>query len=152
MAIAKKVTVSDTPEAMFQATVEPIVTMQEKLRESAEKGMEQARVHYETVKEAAEKATGKIEESLNAAQTGVRAFNLKAFDLVRANTNVAFDHVQSLFTAKTVAEFVTLQNDFLKARAEAFTAQAKELAELGQKLAADAVEPVKSAIVLPFQK
>ena len=152
MAIAKKAPVTEAPEAVFQAALEPIVNMQEKVRESAEKGLEQARVQYEAVKDAAEKATGKIEESLNAVQSGARAFNLKALDLVRANTNAAFDHVQALFAAKTVTDYVTLQNDFLKSQAEALTSQAKELAELGQKLATEAVEPVKSAIVVPFQK
>ena len=149
MAAVKK---SSAAEGALQNAIEPISAIQDKVRETAEKGLEQVRAQYESAKEAAEKATGKIEESLTAAQAGFRTYNQKAFDLVRANTNAAFDHVQALFAAKTASDFLTLQGDFLKKQAEAAAAQAKELAELGQKLVTEAVEPVKSAIVVPFKK
>jgi len=152
MATAKKAPAAESPEAVFQAALEPIANIQEKVRQTTEKGLEQARAQYEAVKEAAEKATGKIEESLNAAQSGIRTFNLKALDQVRANTNAAFDHVQALFATQTPADFFTLQGEFLKKQAETLTAQVKELADLGQKLAVDAAEPVKSALVVPFKK
>lgn len=152
MATAKKAPAAESSEAVFQAALEPMANIQEKVRESAEKGLEQVRAQYEAAKEAADKATGKIEESLSAAQAGVRSFNMKALDLVRVNTNASFDHFQALFGAKTPADFLSLQGAFLKKQAETLTAQAKELAELGQKIATEAVEPVKSALVVPFKK
>lgn len=148
MATAKKA----AAETVIPAAFEPIANMQESVRASAEKGAEQIKAQYEALKQAAEKATGKIEESFSAVQTGAKTFNLKALELTRANANATFDHVQALFAAKSVSDFVTLQGDFLKKQLEVYAAQAKELAELGQKVVGDAVEPVKSAVVVPFKK
>ena len=153
MAAVKKAPVAnEAVETAVQAALAPMSNMQEKVRETAEKGLEQARVQYEAVKDAAEKATAKIEESVAAAKTGVTSFNLKALEAVRTNANASFDHVQSLFAVKSAQDFVTLQTEFLKKQAESYAAQVKELASIGQKAVADAVEPVKSAISAPFTK
>mgnify|MGYP001193138072 CR=1 FL=1 len=145
MAAAKKSPAAvEAVETAVQAAMAPMTQMQEKVRETAEKGMEQARAQYEAVKDAAEKATGKLEESVNAVRTGAMSFNLKALELVRTNTNASFDHLQALFGAKTVQDAMTLQADFVKKQAEAAQAQIQDLAAIGQKLASDAAEPVKS--------
>jgi len=73
--------------------------------------MEQARAQYEAVKDAAEKATGKLEESVSAVRSGAMSFNLKALELVRTNTNASFDHLQALFGAKTVQDARPLLGD-----------------------------------------
>lgn len=151
MAVVKKAQTATT-ETAFQSAIEPIANMQEKVRENTEKGLEQARAQYETVKQAAEKATGKIEESVTAAQAGAKAFNLKAVDLIRTNANAAFDHFQALFAVKTASDFVSLQTEFVKKQADIVAAQSKELSALGQKIVTEAVEPVKSALVVPFKK
>lgn len=148
MAVAKKT----TEAAAVPAAFEPIADIQEKVRASAEKGVEQVKAQYEALKQAAEQATGKIEESFSAAQAGAKSFHLKALELTRANANATFDHVQAMFAAKSVADAVTLQGDFLKKQFEVYAAQAKELSELGQKVLGDAVEPVKAAVVVPFKK
>lgn len=149
MAAAKKPVAAEV-ETAVEAALAPINSFGEKVRETAEKGIEQVRAQYETVKDAAEKAQGKIEESLHAAKTGAVAFNMKALDQARANMNAAFDHVAAVLSVKTVQEFVALQTEFAKTQAAALSEQVKELAALGQKTVADAAEPVKS--VVPFQK
>lgn len=148
MAVAKKPT--DSVETAVQAAMAPMNSFGEKVRETAEKGLEQARAQYETVKDAAEKATGKIEESLNVAKAGAVSFNTKALELARANINASFDHVQALLGVKSVQDFVSIQTEFAKTQAASLTEQAKELAALGQKVAAEAAEPVKAA--MPFKK
>lgn len=150
--VKKAPAATEAVETAVQAAMAPMNSMQDKVRETAEKGLEQARVQYEAVKDAAEKATAKIEESVAAAKTGVTSFNLKALETIRNNANASFDHVQSLFAVKSPQDFVTLQTEFLKKQAETYAAQVKDLAAIGQKAVTDAVEPVKSAISAPFTK
>ena len=149
MAAIKKSADIDTA---VEAALAPITSMQEKVRETTEKSIEQARAQYEAVKDAAEKATGKIEESVNAAKAGAIDFNLKALELVRKNANASFDHFEALMGVKNVQDFVTLNTEFAKKQAELVAAQVKELTALGQKVVTEAAEPVKSAMVVSFNK
>ena len=148
MAAAKKpaaASVAANVESAIESAMAPINSFQEQVRETAEKGIAQVRAQYETVKDAAEKASGKIEESMSAAKAGAVEFNVRALELARSNINASFDHMKTLIGAKTVQEFVSLNSDFAKAQIAALQEQAKELAALGQKAAADAAEPVKAA-------
>ena len=132
--------------------MKPFSEIQEKVRVGAEKGIEQLRTHYASLKGNAESATDKLEESVAAAHAGTKEFNMKVVDLFRAQTNAGFEHMQSLFSVKTVADAVKLQQDFAKAQVEALQAQSKELAEIAKKVATDVVEPVKATMVLPFKR
>jgi phasin len=130
----------------------PFADMQEKVRANAEKGIEQLRSHYATLKGNAEAATDKLEESVTAAHAGTREFNMKVLDLFRTQTNAGFEHMQSLFGAKTVADAVKLQQDFAKSQVETLQAHSKHLAEIAKKVATDLVEPVKASMVMPFKR
>lgn len=132
--------------------MKPFSDMQEKVRANAEKGIEQLRTHYASLKGNAESATDKLEESVAAAHAGTREFNMKVVDLFRAQTSAGFEHMQSLFAVKTVADAVKLQQDFAKAQVEALQVQSKELAEIAKKVATDVVEPVKATMVLSFKR
>jgi len=148
----KKPAVAEQVETAVQAALGPIHQIQDKVRETTEKGLEQVRAQYEAVKDAAEKATGKIEESVNAVKAGTFDFNMKALDLFRKNANATFDHIEALMGVKSAQDLFTLNSDFLKKQSEVFAGQAKELAALGQKVATDAAEPVKSAMATTFKK
>lgn len=132
--------------------VKPFADMQEKVRANAEKGIEQLRSHYATLKGNAEAATDKLEESVTAAHAGTREFNMKVLDLFRTQTNAGFEHMQSLFGAKTVADAVKLQQDFAKSQVESLQAHSKHLAEIAKKVATDLAEPVKASMVMPFKR
>lgn len=132
--------------------VKPFADMQEKVRANAEKGIEQLRSHYATLKGNAEAATDKLEESVTAAHAGTREFNMKVLDLFRTQTNAGFEHMQSLFGAKTVADAVKLQQDFAKSQVETLQAHSKHLAEIAKKVATDLVEPVKASMVMSFKR
>jgi phasin len=168
MAIAKKPvtkTIEETAETVVETAAEavktvqaaaaeaakPFAEMQEKVRAGTEKGLEQLRSHYATMKTNAENVTDKLEESVAAAHAGTREFNMKVLDLFRTNTNAAFEHMQNLFAAKTVADAVKLQQDFAKAQFEATQAHTKELSEMAKKVATDVVEPVKASVAMPFK-
>ncbi|KAF0228263.1 MAG: hypothetical protein FD175_2044 [Beijerinckiaceae bacterium] len=150
-------TVANTQAATAAVTaaasdlMKPFADMQEKVRANAEKGIEQLRSHYATLKGNAESATDKLEASMTAAHAGTRDFNMKVLDLFRTQTNAGFEHMQALFAAKTVADAVKLQQDFAKAQVETLQAQSKHLGEIAQKVATDVVEPVKASMVIPFK-
>lgn len=132
--------------------MKPLADFQEKFRAGAEKGLEQLRAQYATMKGNAETATDKLEESVAAAHAGTREFNMKVLELFRAQTNAGFAHLQALFSARTLADAVKLQQDFAKSQVETLQAQSKDLGEIVKKVATEVVEPVKSSIVLPFQR
>lgn len=146
MASAKKPAVVESVENAVEAAMAPLNSFGEKVRETAEKGLEQAKAQYEAVKDAAEKASGQIEESLSVAKAGAVKFNTRALELARANINASFDHVHALLGAKTVQDFVNLNTEFAKAQVANLQEQAKELTAMSQKAATDAAEQVKAAV------
>ena len=64
---------------------------------------------------------------------------------MKANTTSSLDFAQELFGVKTPAEALELWTAHTRKQFETLTAQAKELAELGQKVATETVEPIKAS-------
>ena len=60
-------------------------------REIAEKGVAQAKEHYEKMKTAAEDATEMLEDTYATASKGCSDYGLKLIETARANSNAAFD-------------------------------------------------------------
>src|SRR3981081_452337 len=65
-------------------------------REFAEKGVSQAKEHYEKMKTAAEEATGLMEGTYATASKGITEYNSKVIETARLNTNAAFDFMRQL--------------------------------------------------------
>lgn len=121
-------------------------------REFAEKGVSQARESYDRFKEVADNANGAIEAVYSAATQGANAYNTKLLEIARTNTNAMFDLASSLIGVTSLAQATELLTAHSKSQFEAFTAQAKELTELGQKVAADTVEPIKNSTASAFKQ
>lgn len=143
MAVAKKPT--DTA-AVIENAVQPALAMQETVRKMAEKGIEQVRTQYESIRQAASNATGTLETTVSTLNKGVMSFNVKALEAARANTNATFDHLNALMNVKTIAEAVELQSAHARKQFEAMSEQAKELASVAKQVATDTAEPVKAAM------
>jgi len=151
MAVAKKsiATETFTPETVaktFETAAVPLKAVQENVRALAEKTLEQARTQYATIKKAAEDATGTVESTFGAFNSGLIALNTQALEALRANANATFDHFAKLQGVKSLAEAVELNAAHARAQMETITAQAKQLQTLAQKAANDTVAPVKAAI------
>ena len=114
-------------------------------REFAEKGIAQAKENYEKAKSAAEQATDVIEETYSTASKGCTDYGLKVIETARINSNAAFDLYGELLTAKSFAEVVEKSTAYMRSQFETLTAQAKELTETAQKVAADTAEPIKES-------
>jgi phasin len=121
------------------------------LREWAEKGVAQAKDGYEKMKSAAEEATEVLEGTYTTATKGYTDYNLKVIEATRVNTNAAFDYATELFAVRSLSEFVELASAHARKQAETFTAQAKELSALVQKVATETSEPMKAGASKVFR-
>ena len=128
----------------FSASVIPF-EVPEQMRAFAEKGVSQARDSYAKFKDAAENHNGTIEAVFTSASKGSSEYSTKLIEFFKANTSSSLDFAQQLFGVKTPAEALELWTAHTKKQYETLTAQAKELAELGQKVAPETVEPIKAS-------
>jgi phasin len=128
----------------FSASIVPF-EVPEQMRALAEKGVSQARDSYAKFKDAAETHNGTIEAVFTSASKGSSEYSTKLIEFFKANTSSSLDFAQQLFGVKTPAEALELWTAHTRKQYETLTAQAKELAELGQKVATDTVEPIKAS-------
>ena len=117
------------------------------MRAFAEKGVSQARDSYAKFKDAAETHNGTIEAVFTSASKGASEYSAKLMEFMKANTTTSLDFAQELFGVKSPSEAMELWTSHTRKQFETFTAQAKELAELGQKVATETVEPIKATAV-----
>jgi phasin len=127
----------------FSASVIPF-EVPEQVRALAEKGVSQARESYTKFKDAAETHNSTIEAVFTSATKGATDYSAKLLDIIKANTSATFDFAQELVAAKTPSQAMELWSTHTKKQVETMTAQAKELAELVQKIATETSEPIKT--------
>ena len=128
----------------FSASVTPFENP-EQMRAFGEKGVSQARDYYAKFKDAAETHNGTMEVVLTTASKGASEYTAKLIQFLKANTTSTLDFTQELFGVKTPAEATELWTSHSRKSFETFSAQAKELAELAQKVASEVVEPIKTS-------
>lgn len=128
----------------FSASIIPF-EVPEQMRAFAEKGVSQARDSYAKFKDAAETHNGTIEAVFTSASKGSSEYSTKLIEFFKVNTSSSLDFAQQLFGVKTPAEALELWTAHTRKQYETLTAQAKELAELGQKVATETVEPIKAS-------
>ena len=127
----------------FSASIIPF-EVPEQMRAFAEKGVSQARDSYAKFKDAAETHNGTMEAVFTNASKGASAYSAKLVEFMKTNTTSSLDFAQELFGVKTPAEALELWTSHTRKQFETLSAQAKELAELGQKVATETVEPIKA--------
>jgi phasin len=114
------------------------------MRAFAEKGVSQARDSYAKFKDAAETHNGTIEAVFTTASKGASEYSAKLMEIMKANSTATLDFAQELIGVKSPTEAIELWTSHAKKQFEAFTANAKELATLSQKVATETVEPIKT--------
>jgi phasin len=127
----------------FSASIIPF-EVPEHMRAFAEKGVSQVRDNYAKFKDAAETHNGTIEAVFTIASKGASEYSAKLMEIMKANTTANLDFAQELFGVKSPSEAMELLTSHTRKQFEAVTSQAKELAELGQKVASETAEPIKS--------
>ena len=128
----------------FSASIIPF-EVPEQMRAFAEKGVSQARDSYAKFKDAAETHNGTIEAVFTSASKGASAYSAKMLEFFKANTTTSLDFAQELSGVKTPAAAIELWTSHTRKQFETLAAQAKELTELGQKVATETVEPIKAS-------
>ena len=127
----------------FSASIIPF-EVPEQMRAFAEKGVSQARDNYAKFKDAAESHNGTIEAVFTSASKGASEYSTKVMEFLKANTTANLDFAHELLGIKSPSEAMELCSAHAKTQYEAYTANAKELAELSQKVATETAEPIKA--------
>ena len=128
----------------FSASIIPF-EVPEQVRAFAEKGAAQARESYAKFKDAAETHNGTVEAVFTSASKGASEYTAKLVEFMKANSNAQLDFAQQLFGAKSPSEALELWTGHTRKQLETFQAQAKELVELTQRVAAETAEPIKAS-------
>ena len=134
----------------FSASVIPF-EVPEQVRAFAEKGVSQARESYGKFKDAAETHNSTVEAVITTAAKGATSYSAKLLDIFKTNTSATFDFAQELVGVKSPSQAMELISAHARKQVEAFTAQAKELAELTQKIASETAEPIKTSASKMFK-
>jgi phasin len=121
------------------------------LRQFAENGAAQARESYEKMSAATAEASNLIQTSCTTAAKGAAEYNAKLIEIACANANASFDYARELNGVKSPAQFLEVTTEHARKRFGVFSEQAKELAALAQKVASEAVEPLKAGAAKAFQ-
>ena len=129
----------------FSSTVIPF-EVPEQMRAFAEKGVSQARDSYAKFKDYAETHNGTIEAVFSTVSKGASEYSAKLMEMMKANSTATLDFAQALIGVKSPSEAMELWTAHAKAQYEAFTANAKQLAELSQKVATETAEPIKASV------
>ena len=128
----------------FSASIIPF-EVPESMRALAEKGVSQARDSYAKFKDAAESQNSTIEAVFTSASKGTSAYSAKLMEFMKANTTATLDFAQELLAVKSPSEVLELCTSHARKQFETLGAQAKELAEIVQKIATETAEPIKAS-------
>ncbi|PDT92170.1 phasin [Bradyrhizobium sp. Y36] len=128
----------------FSASIIPF-EVPEQMRAFAEKGVSQARENYAKFKDAAETHNGTVEAVFTSASKGASEYTAKLVEFMKANTSAQLDFAQQLFGLKSPTEALELWTGHTRTQLETLQAQAKELVELTQRVAAETAEPIKAS-------
>ena len=127
----------------FSSSVIPF-EVPEQMRAFAEKGVSQARDNYARFKDAAETHNGTIEAVFSTVSKGASEYSAKLMEMMKTATTANLDFAQELIGVKSPSEAMELWSSHARKQFESFTAHGKELAELAQKVASEAAEPIKA--------
>jgi hypothetical protein len=93
-----------------------------------------------------------LERTMATATESAIHFNLRMLEMVRDNTNSAFDFARRLIAVTSPSEFLELSVAQVRKQFESFTEQTQHLAALAQKVAAETVAPLQSGMMSTFNK
>lgn len=72
----------------------------------------------------------------------MRELNAKLIDMAHANADAVFDLAHEIASAQAPSDWAAIWSAYAKRQFETMTKQAKDLAEVGQRLASRSTEPL----------
>ena len=119
-------------------------------RDLTEKGAERSRETVETIGAAATEAADIMKNCCSAALKGVQDYNSKIVEFSQANTKSYVEFVQRLAGVKSPSEFFEVTTSHGRIQLETMVEQARQLAELSQKMTTTVTEPVQKGFAKSF--
>lgn len=133
------------------STSAPQIEAAQAIHEMVDKGTAQAKESYAKMSAATAEASSAIQNAVSNATQSAVACNEKVIEFARANSNAAFDYANALLGAKSPSTFFELSTEHARKQFEVLSAQTKELAALSQKMAQEAIEPLKAGAAKAFR-
>jgi phasin len=113
----------------------------EKMREMADKSVEQAKKAFDQFLDATQKAVATAEGSARSLREGAADVNRQALAFIEENVAASFDFAQRLVKARTVEEMATIQQEFVQSQVRAAAEQGQQLGQMMGRAATNAGKP-----------
>lgn len=122
----------------------------QQLRGMTEKGVERSREAFETIGAATTEAAEVMKNCCSTALKGMQDYNSKVVEFTQANTKSYVEFVQKLASVKSPSEFLEVSTEHGRYQLETVAEQAKQLADLAQKVTLATAEPLKTGIAKAY--
>ena len=122
------------------------VNVSQQLRDLTDTSAERSKEVFETIGAASTRGADVITTALK----GMQDYNSKVIEFSQANTKSYVEFVQKLAGVKSPSEFFEVSTDHGRYQLETVAEQAKQLAELAQKVTLATAEPLKTGFAKPY--
>ncbi|SEB78379.1 phasin [Nitratireductor aquibiodomus] len=115
----------------------------EQFRAFAEKSAEQTKEVYARMKVNAEETQKALEATFENAKSAGNEFTTKSIAALREGTEANLAHLEALAGARSFAELIEMQSNFMRKRMEVAVDQIKDFQAASQKSAETVAKPMK---------
>src|SRR5271165_1461724 len=131
-------------ESVMSASPTPQFDIPNEMRALAERSVEQAKMAFQQLMQAAEESISTSEERGETSQVGALDLSKKAMTFAERNVLSAFELAQKIVHTKDTQELVRMQTEFLQSQMQALDEQVKDLGETISKAAMDSKKTSKT--------
>ena len=124
----------------------------QQVRDWAEKGTERSKEFYQNAGAATSEAAAALQSCWTNAFRGMQEYNEKLAEFAQANIKSQLEFTQKLAGLRSPTELFEVSTKHTQQQLERLTEQAKLLTALGQRLALEAAEPIKSGLARAQEK
>jgi len=132
----------------MNANAAPQFEIPEEMRAVAEQSIDQAKVAFQQLMQAAEESVSVLDPGENPGekrQVGALDISKKAMAFAERNVLSAFELAQKIVYTRDIQELVRMQTEFLQSQMQALGEQVKDLSETVGKAATDSKKILKIA-------
>ena len=114
------------------------------MRAVAERSVQQAKVAFQQLLQAAQEAVSPVEERVTASQVGALDTSKKAMSFAERNVLSSFEFAQKIVQTKDNQKLVRMQTEFVQSQMQTLGEHVKDLAETVCKAAMDSKKTSKT--------
>ena len=122
----------------------------QQLRDVTDTGIERSKEVFETIGTATTEVAEVMKNCCSTALKGMQDYNSKVIEFSQANTKSYAEFVQKLASVKSPSELFEISTDHTRHQLETMGEQAKQLAELAQKVTLATAEPLKRSFAKAY--